>query len=227
MTAIGAQCRGERHEQVITRQREALNELRQRVKTLEQSRPVLPSQQQQMQQQIMLLKKQLAEFRANQALTEDIAKQANLARGGDEGLLMIEEKTAHYETQSALDYSEETVCFILLDNINVNLFNLKSKKLKIFQYLNLLRSIASMLDLNHIEGLRSMTNLPVDEREKLLNERNKSIEKICVHLKEMKESLVRKEKLLQEYELDLAKLRQTEFLLQKKAEQLDDAQVIL
>jgi chromosome segregation ATPase len=109
LTAVGAQCRGERHEQVINRQREALNELRQRIKNLEQTRPSVPSTQQQMQQQIMLLKKQLAEVRASQALTDDIAKHANLARGQEEGFLMIEEKTAHYETQTALEQSEESV----------------------------------------------------------------------------------------------------------------------
>lgn len=81
---------------------------------MEQSRPLVPAAQQQMQQQVMLLKKQLAEFRANQALTEDIAKQASLTRGNDQSLLMIEEKTAHYDTQTALDYSEDTVSFFFV-----------------------------------------------------------------------------------------------------------------
>ena len=109
LTAIGAQCKGERHEQVIQRQREALNELRQKLKIIEQTRPACPTSQQQLQQQIMLLKKQLAEVRASQALTDDIAKQANLARGNDQTFLMLEEKTAHYETQTALEASEESV----------------------------------------------------------------------------------------------------------------------
>ena len=39
MSALGAQCRGERHEQTIIRQREALTELRNRIRTLEQTRP--------------------------------------------------------------------------------------------------------------------------------------------------------------------------------------------
>ena len=82
-----------------------------------------------------------------------------------------------------------------------------------------------MIDLNEIDGLRSMANLPADEREKLLGARNKTIELICIKLKDLKESLERKDKLLSEYEIDLARLRQAEFLLQKKCEQLDEAQV--
>ena len=70
-----------------------------------------------------------------------------------------------------------------------------------------------------------MANLPIDERERLLTARNRAIDTICTKLKDMKESVDRKDKLLGDYELDLAKLRQAEFLLQKKSEQLEQALV--
>ena len=43
-----------------------------------------------------MLKKQLAEVRAERALSEDIVKHVNIARGCDESNFIIEEKTAHY-----------------------------------------------------------------------------------------------------------------------------------
>ena len=49
-----------------------------------------------------------------------------------------------------------------------------------------------------------MANLPIDERERLLTARNRAIDTICTKLKDMKESVDRKDKLLGDYELDLA-----------------------
>lgn len=185
---------------MITRQREALNELRQKIKTLEQSRPSTSNHQQQLQQQVMLLKKQLAEVRASQALNEDIVKHVNLSRGQDDCNFIIEEKTAHYETQTALEASEES-------------------------YLTLLKTICCLLEISELDGLRSMVNLPCDERIKLNQARAKSVEAICLKIKELIEKSERKEELLKDYELDLAKLRQAEFLLEKKSEQLDESHV--
>lgn len=72
-----------------------------------------------------------------------------------------------------------------------------------------------------------MVNLPCDERMKLNIDRSKSIETICSRIKGLIEKLNGKEDLLKEYEIDLAKLRQAEFLLNKKSEQLDETHVIL
>lgn len=41
----------------------------------------------------------------------------------------------------------------------------------------------------------------------------------------MQEKIQRKDELLKEYEMDLARLRQAEFIVQKKSEQLDEIQV--
>jgi len=89
----------------------------------------------------------------------------------------------------------------------------------------MLRSFGSLLDVNELDGLRSMGNLPYDERVKLNMDRAKSIETLCNKIKYLQDSLARKEQVLKEYEIDLAKLRQAEFLLEKKSEQVDENQV--
>ena len=69
--AVGAQCRGERHERTVARQREAINELRVKVKSLEQLQPSNASHESAL-QQVVLLKRDLAELRARQALPADL-----------------------------------------------------------------------------------------------------------------------------------------------------------
>ncbi len=93
--------------------------------------------------------------------------------------------------------------------------------------MTLLRTLATLLNITELDGLRSMANLPPDEREILIRERERSVECICVHIKAILDRIERAEALLKDYELDLAKLRQTEFLLNKKDEQLDTIEVFL
>jgi phage shock protein A len=133
--AFGAQCKGERHEQTIGRQREALNELRARIKSLEQLRPANPSYEKVL-QQVVLLKRELAELRARQALPNDIPyltttpgstsnhqqsqrQSATIIRQSPSGSntsgqtpevqKIIEERTAHAETINSLQSCDELV----------------------------------------------------------------------------------------------------------------------
>lgn len=205
LVGIGAQCRGERHEHIIMRQREALAELRARVKILEHARPPLPSQDQAL-QQVVMLKKELAEMRVNQALAEDkiIASATSLDRevGKVRGLIIPTnpeadmERSAHRETMDTLENSEQT-------------------------FLSLLRAIASSLELEEVPGLRAMAHMPRDERERLIQEREEACEFLANRIQVLKERVGRKDELLQGYERDLAKLRQSQELAEKKAVQVD------
>ncbi|CAC5400757.1 unnamed protein product [Mytilus coruscus] len=205
MTALGAQCRGERHEQVITRQREALSELRSRVKVLEQANPPLPTKDQAL-QQVLVLKKELAEMRANQALSEDshilnvssLDREVNRARGllSNVNAEADMERSAHRETMDALEASENT-------------------------YLTLLRAIASCLDVDSVQGLRPIGHIPKDERQRLMDERERACEALTVKIKLIRERIDRKDELLQGYERDLARMRQATELAEKKTTQVD------
>jgi len=201
LTGIGAQCRGERHQQVISRQKEAINDLRQQVKALLVESKV--ANEYEIKNQLILLKKELAEVRAAQALSEDIKKYANLTEGNEENFLLLEAKTAHFDTQNAFEYSEDS-------------------------FLTVMRTLLNLLQLNDMKTcLKSMAQLPDQERIKLRNERVRTLGVITNKIKHLKESLERKEEVLKDYEIDLGKLRQAEFLLDKKTNQLDEFQLLL
>lgn len=205
LVGLGAQCRGERHIQIITRQREALAELRSRVKILEQSRPPLPSQDQAL-QQVVMLKKELAEMRVNQALAEDhiLASHTSLDRevGKARGMIAPSnteadmERSAHRETMDTLEKSEQT-------------------------FLSLLKAVSTALELEEVRGLRAMAHMPRDERLNLVDERMAMCEFIASRILVLKERVSRKDELLQGYENDLAKLRQSQELAEKKTAQVE------
>lgn len=143
LVAIGAQCKGERHEQTIGRQREALNELRARIKSLEQLRPANPSYEKVL-QQVVLLKRELAELRARQALPPDLSHFTTTPGSNSfhqslrhspagtntndltpEAQKIIQERTAHAETMNALQSCDELVSYLLhfLDGSYLDLFD--------------------------------------------------------------------------------------------------------
>ncbi|XP_076472466.1 forkhead-associated domain-containing protein 1-like [Babylonia areolata] len=211
LVGIGAQCRGERHDQIITRQREALAELRSRVKVLEQSKAPLPTPDQAL-QQVVMLKRELAEIRAQQALSEDrvlatvtgaaaaAAMERQVAPSLLPGAASTEaemERSAHRETMDSLERSEQT-------------------------FLSLLRAMSAVLEVEEVGGLRTMTHLPRDEREGLVLEREDAVHLLANRIQVLKERVARKDQLLQGYENDLAKLRQSQQVAERKAAQVDN-----
>ncbi|CAF1098112.1 unnamed protein product [Rotaria sordida] len=221
LVAIGAQCKGERHEQTIGRQREALNELRARIKSLEQSRPVNPSYEKVL-QQVVLLKRELAELRARQALPTDIPyltttpgsnsfnqpsitsfhqspSGTNTSAITPEAQKIIEERTAHAETMNALQSCDE-------------LHNTFTRKL--IQLLD--------IDDDTLLNVSPLATMPSTDRYVALQQRQRVIEMLLQKIEMLRERLTRKEELLRGYENDLGKLRQAEILLREKDFRLHD-----
>lgn len=221
LCSLGAACRGERHQLVIERQREALTELRQRLKAIEMQRPgavgagaVGASQSDSAVQQVNALRKQLAELRVAQAAQADLSATADpvssaalqravsKARGiadvsAADGGYAEYERSALRETLDALEDSEKS-------------------------YLTLLRAMAACADMEEVAGLRSMAHLPRDERERLAAEREHAVGVLAQRVRALKERLEKKDELLRGYERDLAKLRQAELLVEKKSQQVDE-----
>ena len=85
---------------------------------------------------------------------------------------------------------------------SVNVFFLNN-----FQYMTLLRAMASCLEMESVDGLRPIGHIPKDERDRLLVERENTCQILANRIKVLQERIARKEELLQGYERDLAKLR--------------------
>ena len=67
--------------------------------------------------------------------------------------------------------------------------------------------MAASLDLEEIDGLRPMAHIPKDEREALIDARERACELLANRIQVLKERIARKDDLLQGYETDLSKLR--------------------
>ena len=63
------------------------------------------------------------------------------------------------------------------------------------------------MELEDVDGLRSMAHIPSDERQRLFTEREQSCEMLASRIKVLRERISRKDELLQGYEKDLSKLR--------------------
>ncbi|XP_041128813.1 forkhead-associated domain-containing protein 1-like [Polyodon spathula] len=201
----GTKCRGHRHEEVIQRQREALAELRERIKTLEQTRPLLSSQEQAV-QQVAIMRRELAELRAQQAISDNqnqgtvfgsswLTKTSEGHPPGGMSEAAVE-RTSRLDLSEALDLSERT-------------------------YLDLVRALASLLNVGDLPGSSSLKHAPPDERERLISQRHTDLELLHTRLRLLQSQLERKEELLSGYQRDLEQLRQSQDVVHRQQVEVD------
>ncbi|XP_064424007.1 forkhead-associated domain-containing protein 1 [Latimeria chalumnae] len=205
LAELGAKCKGHRHDEVIQRQKEALAELRTRLKALEQIRPPMSTQDQAL-QQVSVLKKELAEMRAQQAVldnkhlkssgqntTETKMSQSRLSSSMSDVAI---ERTARLEMSETLDLSERT-------------------------YLDLIHVLSNLLRIPELSGSLSLKHIPQDERQKVATQRQGDLELLSSRVTQLRSQLERKEELLTGYEKDLEQLRQSQTRAHKCQSEID------
>ncbi|CAI2725874.1 unnamed protein product [Schistosoma spindalis] len=215
---LGNTCKGERHYDIINKQKEALNQLRQQLHN-DQYMYLLPkgnTENDELILQLSKLKRENAELRSKSLLNEivpsikaltnnttlalsDIMNGNDNDNDVDQVTGQILPKMDHIGLRNAMDalYTSEEC------------------------YLNLARSISSRLDLDRLPGQRSLIQVPKIERETVRKERQNTIELLSRRIEILKDQLQHKENLLNEYERDMSRLKQAEALADAKSEQLD------
>ncbi|XP_044308260.1 forkhead-associated domain-containing protein 1 isoform X2 [Varanus komodoensis] len=191
---LGARCKGCRHEETIQRQKDALAELRQRVKMLEKTRPLDFEERSAVPR--IVLRKGPAEKREQKTEKEQVAA---LMVAMDASKLqsdvpsidpnVVIERTARLEMGDALDLSEST-------------------------YFNLIQDLANLMNVKELGGMQTVKHLPQDEREKVKMLRQKDLELLFDKITKLKSRLDRKESLLKEYERDIGQFRANKQTLQ-------------
>ncbi|XP_072101538.1 forkhead-associated domain-containing protein 1-like isoform X2 [Mobula birostris] len=200
LAMVAAQCKGDRHVEVIQRQREALAELRTRMRALEQAHTPRTSQEEAL-QNLMILKKELAALQTQRMLIKNKSPGSSL-QSNDEAKVKYQgesfalsnasiERTSLLEMSETLDLSERT-------------------------YLDLVKALSSLLNVKELTGSLSLKHVPQDERERLGKARQRDVQLLSGGIGQLKTQLVRKDELLGSYEKDLEQLRCLQITLHKK-----------
>ncbi|TFK13869.1 claudin-1-like [Platysternon megacephalum] len=192
---LGAKCKGLRHEEIIQRQKDALTELRDRIKTLEKSQSLTIKEK--VPEPLIVLKKDLSEKIAQKIGLEKERVPSSIKK--TEAKLpshfpntysnVALERTAKLEMSDALDLSEK-------------------------MYLNLIHALGSLMNVKELTGVQSVKHLSQDEREQVRMQQQKDLELLYDKISKLKSRLERKEELLKEYESDIGQLRANKVSLQ-------------
>ncbi|XP_018650644.1 hypothetical protein Smp_131620 [Schistosoma mansoni] len=203
---LGNQCKGERHYEIIDKQKEALSQLRQRLR--DQYMYILPkgnTENDELILQITKLKRENAELRSKTLLAEVVPSIKALTNNST--LVLDHIKNDGDDDDPMTDQILSKMDHIGLRNAMDALYTSEEC------YLNLVRSISTRLDLDRLPGQRSLIQVPKMERETVRKERQTTIELLSHRIEILKDQVQHKENLLNEYE--------PEALADAKSEQVD------
>ncbi|KAM8791556.1 forkhead-associated domain-containing protein 1 isoform 10-T12 [Rhynchonycteris naso] len=183
---LGVKCKGSRHEEVIQRQKKALSELRVRIKELEKTCSSNPK---------YLLNETFLDLKTLR-MEKNVQKILD-ARPDWPTLSRIETRAAQIGlANSATERSGKMDMAEALD-LSENL------------YMDMSRTLSSLMNIKDMAGHVSMKHLSPKERERVNQLRQRDLDLVFNKITQLKSQLERKEELLKGYEKDIEQLRQS------------------
>ncbi|XP_062962603.1 forkhead-associated domain-containing protein 1 isoform X2 [Cynocephalus volans] len=188
---LGAKCKGSRHEEVIQRQKKALSELRARIKELEKAcssnhKDHLTESFLRMEKNVQKMLLDAKPDLPSHSRIEIRAPQKGLSNSGSSPAI---EKVGTLDVAEALDLSEKL-------------------------YIDLSKTLGSLMNIKDMSGLMSMKYLSPKERERVNQLRQRDLNLVFDKITQLKNRLERKEELLRGYEKDIEQLRQSKVSVQ-------------
>ncbi|KAM4871600.1 forkhead-associated domain-containing protein 1 isoform 2-T2 [Thomomys bottae] len=199
---LGAKCKGSRHEEVIQRQRKALSELRVRIKELEKASS--PNHKDHLNESVLELKplrteknvqKLLLDAKPDLPALSRIEIQASQNGYSNSGCSSAMEMSGKSDVMEALDLSEKL-------------------------YMDMSRTLSSLMNIKDMSGHVSIRNLSAKEREKVHHLRQRDLDLVFDKITQLKMQLQRKEEILKSFEEDMEHLRQNKTSIQSYQSQL-------
>ncbi|XP_047384051.1 forkhead-associated domain-containing protein 1 isoform X5 [Sciurus carolinensis] len=190
---LGAKCRGSRHEEVIQRQKKALSELRARIKELEKA--CSSNHKDHLNESFLELKTLRMEKNIQKIILDTKPILSTPSR------MEIQADSLSNSDSSSAEKSEKTDVTEALD---------LSERL----YLDMSRTLGSLMNIKDMSGLVSMKHLSPKEREKVNQLRQRDLDLVFDKITQLKTRLQRKEELLKGYEQDVERLRQSKVSVQ-------------
>ncbi|KAG3282210.1 forkhead associated phosphopeptide binding domain 1 [Ictidomys tridecemlineatus] len=191
---LGAKCRGSQHEEVIQRQKKALSELRARIKELEKA--CSSNCKDHLNESFLELKTLRMEKNVQKIIVDTKSDLPTPSR-----IEIHADSLSNSDTSSALEKSDKTDVTEALD---------LSERL----YLDMSRTLGSLMNIKDMSGHVSMKHLSAKEREKVNQLRQRDLDLVFDKITQLKTRLQRKEELLKGYEQDVERLRQSKVSVQ-------------
>ncbi|EPQ20214.1 Forkhead-associated domain-containing protein 1 [Myotis brandtii] len=188
---LGAKCKGSRHEEIIQRQKKALSELRARIKELEYAGSSNDKVHQNKSfQDLKTLRMEKNVQKMLDANPDWPALSRIEIQASQNGFAnLATEKPEKMDVSEALDLSEKL-------------------------YLDMSKTLGSLMNIKDMAGHVSMKHLSPQERERVNQLRQRDLDLVFDKITQLKSRLERKEELLRGYEQDMDQLRQSKVSIQ-------------